>query len=92
MSKKRIHIFYSGRVQGVGFRFTAEDFALNLGLMGWVRNLPDGRVEIECEGEEEKLKKFLENIKDYFSRYIRDIDLEWSEAAGEYKDFEIRFY
>ncbi len=92
MSKKRIHIFYSGRVQGVGFRFTAEDFALNLGLMGWVKNLPDGRVEIECEGEEEKLKKFLENIKDYFSRYIRDIDLEWSEAAGEYKDFEIRFY
>lgn len=92
MSKKRIHVFYSGRVQGVGFRFTAEDFALSLGLVGWVKNLPDGRVEIVCEGEEEKLKKFLEKIKNYFDRYIKDIDLDWSEATGEFRDFEIRFY
>ncbi|MCM8778554.1 MAG: acylphosphatase [Candidatus Omnitrophica bacterium] len=92
MARKKIHGFYTGKVQGVGFRFTVESFALDLGIFGWVRNLPDGRVELEAEGEEEKLKALLEKIKNYFRHYIRDVDLEWSEAMGEYKDFEIRFY
>jgi acylphosphatase len=92
MSKKRIHIFYSGRVQGVGFRFTAERFALDLGLVGWVMNLPDGRVEIECDGEETKIKKFLEKIKEAFNSYIKNSEVQWMEATGEFKDFEIRFY
>jgi len=92
MAKKRVHVFYSGRVQGVGFRFTAESFALDLKIKGWVKNLSDGRVELEAEGEEENLKKFLEKIKNYFHNYIKNVDLQWLEPIGEYQDFEIRFY
>jgi len=89
--KKRIHAFYSGRVQGVGFRFTTEDLALELGITGWVRNLRDGRVEVLAEGEEEDLNRFLERIKDYFSGYIRNFELEWQDATNEFSDFRIRF-
>jgi acylphosphatase len=89
--EKRIHVFYSGRVQGVGFRFTAEDLALELGLTGWVRNLSDGRVELVAEADEGILKKFLERIDSYFKGYIINKDLNWQEATGEFRDFRIRF-
>jgi acylphosphatase len=89
---KRIHVFYSGRVQGVGFRFTVEDVALSLGLVGWVKNLRDGTVEVVAEAEETALKKFLEKIKEFFSSYIRDVEITWSEAEGEFNDFSISFW
>jgi len=88
---KRVHVFYSGRVQGVGFRFTAERIALSMGITGWVRNLYDGRVEIVVDGTEEKLKKFLKEVNSYFSNYIRDCDTDWQEATDEFKDFRIAF-
>ena len=53
----RAHVYYSGRVQGVGFRYTAEGLALDLKLVGWVKNLPDGRVELVCEGPKEKIEQ-----------------------------------
>ena len=89
-SAKRLHIYYSGWVQGVGFRFTAERVADSLGLTGWVKNLNDGRVEIVCEGNEQKLKDFLEKINAAFKAYVRDIDVEWGEAAGGLEGFDIR--
>ena len=89
--RKRMHILYSGRVQGVGFRFTAESAAIESGIQGWVKNLGDGRVEIMAEAEEEALKAFLNKIRQSFSRYIQDEDLRWSEAADEFQDFQIRF-
>ena len=52
-SVKLIHIYYSGTVQGIGFRYTVERLTSELGICGWVRNLPDGRVEMEAEGTEE---------------------------------------
>ena len=88
---KQIHVYYSGRVQGVGFRFTAEDIARELNLKGWVKNLRDGKVEIVAEAEEFALNKFLEKINEYFGRYIQDADLRWEAATGEFKDFNIRF-
>jgi len=89
--KKQIQVYYSGRVQGVGFRFTAEDIACDLGVAGWVRNLGDGRVKLVAEAEEDILKEFLERINQYFSHYIQDVEIDWQPATGEFKDFGINF-
>ena len=88
---KRVEAFYSGQVQGVGFRFTVERLAVELDIRGWVKNLSDGRVCLVCEAEEEALKDLLGRIKDRFSVYISDIDLCWLAATGEFPDFQIRF-
>jgi len=90
--EKRVHVFYSGRVQGVGFRYTVQSIAEDLKVKGWVRNLHDGRVELVAQQEEEVLKEFLERIKKYFSSYIKDIQIDWEEPTDEFEDFEIRFY
>jgi len=91
-SLKRIHVIYSGRVQGVGFRYTARSIASGLGLGGWARNLRDGNVEVVCEGEERKLKTFLGNMaKEFPSQYIKNIDVNWERSTGELNGFEIRF-
>jgi len=89
--KKQVRVYYLGTVQGVGFRFTAENIAIRLGVCGWVKNLSDGRVELVAEAEEELLKTFLEQIHGYFAHYIRDTDIRWSEASGEFKEFSLRF-
>lgn len=75
----------------MGFRFTAEDIALELDVSGWARNLADGRVELVAEAEEEKLKDFLEKINSYFTGHIRHADIQWLSAKGEYKGFQIKF-
>jgi acylphosphatase len=89
--KQRVHVYYSGRVQGVGFRYTALDLAENLGITGWVRNLRDGRVEILAESDEDKLNSFLEKIREGFSVYIRDAQADWQPSTGEFSDFTIKF-
>jgi len=89
--KKRIQVYYSGKVQGIGFRFTAEHFAKAMGICGWVKNLNQGKVEIIAEAEENVLRDFLKKIHDHFSLYIRDFDIEWQEVGRELDDFEIRF-
>ncbi len=94
MSKrKRLHVTWSGRVQGVGFRYTTETVALELELVGWVRNLPDGQVEAVCEGSEQALKTFLERMaQGPMEPHIRDTRLSWDEATGEFEEFRIRFF
>ena len=89
--KKRIHVYFSGRVHGVGFRFTAVEIAQDLDIVGWVRNLPDGRVEIIAEAQEDALSGFLSRIEDTFSRYIQDVQLEWLDAGGEFNNFKVEF-
>lgn len=88
---KRLHVYYSGMVQGVGFRFTAERLAASLRLRGWVMNMDDGRVEVMCEGKTGDLKTFLQKIDDIFRKYIRSSDIEWSEAGNEFIGFDIRY-
>ena len=89
--KKQIHAYYSGRVQGVGFRFTAQDLARDLGVTGLVKNLRDGRVEVVAEAEEDILKDFLKRINQYFSHYIQDVEIDWQPPTGEFRDFGINF-
>ena len=88
---KRFHAYYSGSVQGVGFRYTAQHLAVSLDVTGWVKNLRDGRVELLCEGREASLKEFLTKIEGVFGTYIRDRDIEWETATGEFDRFDIRF-
>ncbi len=91
--KKRLHVTWSGRVQGVGFRYTAETVALELKLTGWVWNLPDGQVEAVCEGSEKALSLFLEKIAaGPMKPHIRQTQTRWGQATGEFKDFHIRFF
>lgn len=88
---KQVHVFYSGSVQGVGFRFTAEAVARDLGVVGWVRNCRDGKVEVLAEGEEPALKEFLEKVAQEMSSYIRDVEISWKQPTGEFNDFGIGF-
>ena len=89
--KKRVEVYYSGRVQGVGFRFTTEDIASRFEISGFVRNLYDGRVEVVAEGKEEILKSFLEKIEEVMARYILDREIRWDECRDEFDRFGIRF-
>ena len=93
MSAKRLHVFYAGRVQGVGFRATAEETASRLAVTGWVKNLRDGRVEAVVEGDEALLLQFLEAIRTGPMRnFIQSVEVGWSEATGEFRDFEIHYF
>ena len=66
MASRRLHAFFSGRVQGVGFRYTAERIAEDFPITGFVRNLPDGRVELLVEGDEVDLEGFIQKIRKSF--------------------------
>ena len=91
--KKRVHVFYSGRVQGVGFRMTAEETAQTMGIVGWVRNLRGGRVELVAEAEEILLAQFLEAIRSGpMKNFIQDVEISWGNAFDTFNDFEIRYY
>ena len=92
MEKNRIHIFVSGRVQGVFFRDFTRQTALGLGLIGWVRNLADGRVEIIAQGEKEILNQFIELVKaGPPASKVKDCQIDWGEFKAEFKGFEIRY-
>lgn len=80
-------------MQGVGFRYTAETAALELGVTGWIRNIPDGRVEAVCEGSEKKLSQLLEKIAaGPMKRHIKGTQVLWEAPTGEFEEFQIRFY
>lgn len=88
---QRLHAFLSGRVQGVGMRATVAHLARRHGLLGWVRNVEDGRVELWGEGSAASLHDFLTELKGTMGTFIRDIQDDWGEAAGQYENFQILF-
>jgi len=88
---RRVNIFVSGRVQGVFFRSKTKGKAQGLGLFGWVRNLTDGKVEILAEGKKEKLEKLIEWARQGpAAARVDNLEIEWQEYLGEFKNFEIR--
>jgi acylphosphatase len=83
-------IFYSGQVQGVGFRYTAKTVAAGFEISGIVRNLSDGRVELIAEGTREELEAFCAAIRDTgLKHFIRDENATWVAAQNEFCSFEI---
>ena len=85
-----MQIFYSGCVQGVGFRYTAKTVAAGFEVAGVVRNLPDGRVELIAEGAHEELEAFRGAIRGAgLAGLIRDERISWGDAQNEYHGFEI---
>jgi len=90
VDKHRVHIFVSGRVQGVFFRDFTYRKANELGLTGWVRNTNDGKVEIIAEGEKEKINQLIETVKiGPSSAKVKDCKIEWLECFDEFSDFKI---
>jgi acylphosphatase len=85
------HIIFSGQVQGVGFRFTAFNMANRHQLTGFVRNLPDGTVEMLIQGTSGAIDDCIRDIKEYFSGYIRETKIKEIPSNSQHKDFEITF-
>jgi len=92
LGKVRTHIFVSGRVQGVFFRENTKKRARKLGITGWVRNLPDGRVEAVFEGEKSKVEELINQTKKgpLIAR-VDGVEVILEEYKGEFNNFEIRY-
>lgn len=91
---RRLALLFSGDVQGVGFRWTNQSFAQDRHLTGWVKNLPNGTVQMEIQGPPQALAAHLERIHAYYARFGNRIWLEQSQVANplpNQKDFEVKF-
>jgi len=86
----RTRILITGIVQGVLFRREITQLSRRLGVVGWVRNLPDGRVEAVAEGEKERLNELIQFCRVGPSgARVKDIQVDWSESKGEFRSFKI---
>jgi acylphosphatase len=86
----RKHIYYGGEVQGVGFRYTTVRVAANYDVTGYVRNMPDGRVELVVEGQPDEIASFTADLARAMAGYIRNhqaLDEPWT---GQFDRFDIR--
>ena len=80
----RYTIYFSGQVQGVGFRYTTRSIAANYRVAGYVQNLPDGRVLLVAEGEKASLDQFLAEIDNRMSNYIRSRTIDKTPATLQF--------
>ena len=88
---KRSHVLYRGRVQGVGFRYTIRQLAHGFDVVGFVRNLDDGCVEMVIEGEEPELARFIQHIAESdLAPYIRQTSVTPQTPTGEFRSFSIQ--
>jgi acylphosphatase len=89
-ARRRMNVFFSGRVQAVGFRYTAKTVAVGFEITGTIRNLPDGRVELVAEGGCVELDAFRAALHDAgLAGFIRDEQVTWGDAKNEFRGFEI---
>ena len=90
--KRRISARYEGRVQGVGFRYTTVSIAGRFRVTGFVRNMPDGDVEMVAEGTEGELTAFLAAIRSsHLGRFIVKESSSWSSPSGEFEEFGVMY-
>ncbi len=87
----QVHLIISGKVQGVFYRVVCQEVAQELGLTGWVRNLPTGQVEVLAQGEKEKIEKLIEWCKKGPSgARVNDVDVIWENISEKVSDFSIK--
>jgi acylphosphatase len=90
MERHRLQVLYSGHVQGVGFRYTVKSLAPGYEVTGTIRNLPDGKVELQVEGARDELKAFQQAIRDSgLGGLIKNEDVSWGPARHEFRGFVI---
>ncbi len=90
-SRVGAEILVSGRVQGVGYRFFTERVAARHNVLGWSRNLPDGRVELEIEADEADAKEFVKELeKGPAMARVEEVKVDWKTCAGRFRNFTIR--
>jgi len=82
--------YFSGRVQGVGFRYTVQNLALQYNVRGYVRNMADGRVELVMEGPESEMSGLVNDINQKMNGYIKNVKTDTSPATGEFRQFSVR--
>jgi acylphosphatase len=87
----RAHVVVSGLVQGVGYRYFVFHRAIHFGLVGYVRNIYSGEVEIEIEGDRSLIEEFIKEVTvGPRVAHVKDLKIEWLNCAQSYKSFEIR--
>lgn len=84
-----LRVHFSGHVQGVGFRYSAFQLAKGFEVTGFVRNLADGRVELEIEGEESECRQMVDSIRQELDSYVRKTELVDGTRAKTFKTFKI---
>jgi acylphosphatase len=90
--RSRAHIYVSGNVQGVFYRYETKKQAELYSVNGWAKNLPDGRVECLFEGEKEDIEKLIEFCRQGPpAAYVDDVDIQWEDWKGEFDDFQIKY-
>ena len=90
-ANKQMNVLFTGRVQGVGFRWTCRSIASRYNIKGWVKNLSDGRVELLLQADPKKIAAFLGDLREEFKGYILNEETEWLKPEEDYRDFGIRF-
>lgn len=90
---ERLEAIVSGRVQGVSFRYATRQLAHELKLLGWVRNLPDGRVQVLAEGERSALQSLLDFLYEGpRGAQVKQVDFAWRAPEGNLEGFSISYY
>jgi acylphosphatase len=85
----RLEAVYAGRVQGVGFRYTARLLAQGYEVTGQVRNLPDGRVEVIAEGEEAEVRAFMAEVREEMAQHVKETAERVLDGPAQHRDFLI---
>jgi acylphosphatase len=91
MALERLEIHFSGRVQGVGFRYTTKRLAADFDVTGIVKNLPNGQVELIAEGATAEIDGFLEAIQSEMRGNIRDLQVDRADYQGAFATFDITY-